>query len=326
MSIQIPDFFHQIVSPTTPFDPSKPLPDTNILRGKSILITGGASGLGAASVRQLASLGSIVTIADVQTDAGTTLAQELTSQGHRVSFVTCDVTSWESQVSAFKHAISFGGGSIDIVVPFAGIVGETHIVDQVSLHPASLDTDPPPARTNTISVNLLGVYNTAYLAVHYFRLPAPIPAGPHSHAQPTNAHPFKKTILFISSIAGYVSHPNSSTYCAAKFGVRGLWQGMQKKAFEAGVRTNLIAPWYIKTPMTMREPADPEMNMELMGFVPIEGLVDAVVRVLADEECQGRAVAVFPEGNFDLGDNLYEGFAGPEMQRRLLERFKGITG
>jgi NAD(P)-dependent dehydrogenase (short-subunit alcohol dehydrogenase family) len=94
----------------------------DLLKDRSVLITGGASGLGEATTRKFHSHGAYVTIADVQDDLGKKLTDEL---GERTSFVHCDTTDWDSSAAAFKHAANFAPSkTIDVVVLFAGVDGE----------------------------------------------------------------------------------------------------------------------------------------------------------------------------------------------------------
>ncbi|KAF2187372.1 NAD(P)-binding protein [Zopfia rhizophila CBS 207.26] len=269
--------------------------DTSILKDKSVIVTGGSSGIGLASVEKLASLGAIVSILDVQIEAETAAANDLSSKGHKVQFVQCDVSKYESQVAAFKSAIEFGGGKIDLVVAAAGIVAEKNLFEMAAQSEPSLDIPPPEPGLGGVDVNLKGVYYSCYLALHYFRLPPP-----------ANTTPFKKAIVLIASIAGYIGYPESTTYSMSKFGVRGLLH----------IRINLVAPWFIKTSMTMglRE------QMNHFGFAPIENVIDAVLRLGADEKVTGRAAIIMPEGNSDLGDDVWDGLAGPTVQKVLGER------
>jgi len=80
-----------------------PLVDLSALKGKSVLITGGASGLGLATAHEFAAAGAYVTIADIQpVEAGEKIVRQLTNQSYKVTYAYCDVTNWESQVKAFK--------------------------------------------------------------------------------------------------------------------------------------------------------------------------------------------------------------------------------
>lgn len=175
--------------------------DWDVLKQRSVLITGGASGLGEATARKFHAHGAYITIADLQQDAGKKLVDEL---GERATFVRCDTTDWESSAAAFKHAANFAPSkTIDIVIPFAGLDGERRgLVDLVLDQPApTLDGDPTPARPahRAIDVNLIGEYITTYLALHYFRLPA---VG----AEQT----FKKSLVLVSSMTAYMDLPYNS--------------------------------------------------------------------------------------------------------------------
>lgn len=94
----------------------------DLLKGRSVLITGGASGLGEATTRKFHQHGAYVTIADVQDELGQKLTKEL---GDRATFVHCDTTDWDQSAAAFKHAAKFAPeNTIDVVVLFAGVDGE----------------------------------------------------------------------------------------------------------------------------------------------------------------------------------------------------------
>lgn len=102
-----------------PIDFGKPI-ETRVLKGKSVLVTGGASGLGALIATAFAEHGARVTIADVNESQG----QDLAATNGNLSFVRTDVTDWSSQVRAFKVAIAFSGdNSVDVVIAGAGIPG-----------------------------------------------------------------------------------------------------------------------------------------------------------------------------------------------------------
>ena len=116
--------------------------ETGVLSDKSVLITGGASGLGALIATSFANHGARVTIADLNEELGMVLAQRLTALNGQINFVRTDVTDWNSQVQAFKSAIAFAGSnSIDIVVAGAGLPGQPFISDQEET--PSLNRDPP---------------------------------------------------------------------------------------------------------------------------------------------------------------------------------------
>lgn len=246
--------------------------DWNLLEHRSVLITGGASGLGEATTRKFHSHGAYVTVADLQDQAGEKLAQEL---GDRVTFVHCDTTNWESSAAAFKHAAnSAPSRTIDIVIPFAGLDGERRgLVDLVLDQPApSLDGDPTPTRPGhrAIDVNLIGEYVTTYLALHYFRLP------PANNQQ----QKFKKSLILISSLTAYMDLPYNTGYATSKYGVRGMFRSIRSQAGKVNARINNIAPGYVLTPLTKKvhrieRPEEPSKATGLvLPWTPIEHVVD----------------------------------------------------
>jgi len=281
--------------------------DTEQLKGKSILITGGASGLGQDATLVFAKAGAYVTIADVQSAEKT--VEELNSKGHHVQYVYGDVSSWDSLVSAFKAAIAFSPTkSIDIVAAFAGIDDAGHLIDYATALEPSIDGEilkPPGIRP--VQVNLIGGFYTATLALHYAKL---------------GARDTTKCFILVGSLAGYLDDTHDTIYMASKFGARGLFRAIRGRAKdELNLRCNLIAPWAMVTPMT--RPVLEKMKdygiEEGKGitFVKPEIMSNAVVRIAVDDSISGKAFAVVPDGAFDIGDDIEGGYGGPELQRLM---------
>ncbi|KAL4875692.1 hypothetical protein BJY04DRAFT_201388 [Aspergillus karnatakaensis] len=299
------------ITALTPTDPSN-------LKGLSILITGGASGLGKHAATLFAQSGAIVTIADIQD--GSAIATDLTDQGHKAQFVQCDITNWDSQVKAFQAALTFSPTkTIDAVAAFAGIFRSGHLVDQISAAEVSLDGPaPPPPSLDHIEVNLKGSYYTSALALHYFRLK---PTGDAD----VGAISRSKSLTIVSSLAGYLDETHSTAYTSSKFGSRGLFRAIREKAHtRMNVRVNLIAPWTMKTPMIEAD------LLKLAEYGIVEGrgitlvphsvLSEALGRIVVDEGIYGRAFAIVPEGAVDLGDDLQGAYGGPALAEILALR------
>ncbi|KAF1847651.1 NAD(P)-binding protein [Cucurbitaria berberidis CBS 394.84] len=286
-------------------------PNTANLQGRSVLVTGAASGIGLACATKIAESGAYVTISDLQEQAGHELVHDLSSKGYKVQFVVCDVTSYQAQVEMFQKAVEFGNGKIDIVIPSAGIVAEKNLFDMVPEEAPTLHSpSPPEPGFSGANVNLHAVYNTCYLAMHYFRL------------RRDGADTFKPNIVFVASLAGYVGFPSSSTYSLSKFGIRGLFYGIRDRASRSvpPVRINLVAPWYVDTAMT-RKPefvqSEAGFLLQVMGCAPMERVVDAVVRFSAEESLHGRVAGIFPHVNEDLGDDIVGGYGGIVLQKHM---------
>ncbi|KAJ8099535.1 hypothetical protein POJ06DRAFT_253848 [Lipomyces tetrasporus] len=281
--------------------------DLSLLKEKSVLITGGASGLGRETAFLFANAGAYVTIADIQ--SGDQIVEELRSKGHKAQYIYCDVISWESQVRAFQSALAYSPTkSLDVVAIFAGIDDSGHLVDSVLSVEASIDGDvPKPRSIRPIEVNLIGTYYTVTLSLHYARLDAQVTT---------------KSIIMVASLAGYVDDTHDTVYTASKFGVRGLFRAIRARAKDdLNVRCNLIAPWAMKTPMLapildkMKEYGIEEGKG--ITFAKPETLTSAVARIAIDESISGRAFAIVPEGAFDIGDDVQGGYGGAELQRLM---------
>lgn len=275
-----------------------PFPRPLDLTNKSILITGGATGLGLAAARSLASTGGYITIATNAPMA----SNMLSSLGERVQQVICDVSDWSSISDAFKRALAFSPtGTLDIVIMFAGVDrGIAHLVDDVAA--VDPDAEPKEPAVQELEVNLKGTLYTTSLSLHYFRR-QPSSSQPSDTATTTATtalqHPprsLDKSLTFISSLAGYVDDTHSSVYTTSKFGTRGLFRAIREKAAATveprGVRCNLIAPWAVRTPMT-----DPILAaMEKMGIKEGSGItlareetvVEAVERCVGDVGLSGE--------------------------------------
>ena len=244
-----------------------------------------------------------VTIADINEDLGQKLVDQLAEERlkyayhrcyfstpitqtdiRRVNFIRTDVTSWDSQVAAFKSAIKHGGhNGIDIVCAVAGLGGVPFIMPNEEA--ASLEKDPPkpPMVDANYDVNAKGVYLTSKLAQHYF--------GLKSRAQQEH----RKVLILISSLCGYLEI-NNAEYCSTKWAVRGFFRSIRSIMENMGYRTNLIAPWVMDTPMSNYFAKICREQGIAVGNV--NDVVDAVVRCAADDSING--IAPWRSGNLEL--------------------------
>lgn len=265
------------------------IPDDSWVKNKTILITGGASGFGAGFLNRWAKAGANVIIGDVNVQKGDEIIRSLIKEtGNRnLHFIHCDVTDWQSQVSFFKEAIRLSPhGGIDTVVANAGISGSGNLEQ-----PLGLDvTNPPPPDLSVINVNLIGVLYTAHLALYY------LPRNPGSESanaksDPANVHR-DRHLLLIGSVAGFLPLPGLALYGSAKHAVVGLYRCLRSTSFSQGVRTNLICPYFIDTPLLT-----PLSRIILAGSVvgAVEDVVEAATRLTADPRVVGRAISVGPK-------------------------------
>lgn len=284
------------------------IPDDSWVKDKTILITGGASGFGAGFLKRWAKAGANVIIGDINVQKGDEIIRSLSKEtgNKNLHFVHCDVTDWQSQVSFFKTAIRLSPhGGIDTVVANAGIAEQRKPVLE---QPQELDVaNPPPPNLSIINVNLIGVLYTAHLALFY------LPRNPGSDSANAKCDPAKvhrdRHLLLIGSIAGFVPLPGQALYGASKHAVVGLYRCLRSTSFSQGVRTNLICPYFIDTPLLT-----PSARVLLAGSVigTVEEVVEAATRLTADPRVVGRAISVGPKlkvvenrdsGEWELAEN-----------------------
>jgi meso-butanediol dehydrogenase/(S,S)-butanediol dehydrogenase/diacetyl reductase len=190
--------------------------DTDRFAGKVALITGGASGIGAATARRIAAEGGTVAVCDRDGEAADKVAAELggTARGYQL-----DVTDLERTEEVVAEATA-AHGTVDVLVSAAGV----DVCDTVP------NTTPSEWQT-ILDVDLTGVYNSCRAVL------------PRFIAQGHGA------IVTISSAIGTVGERNRSAYCAAKAGVENLTRAMALDHGRDGIRANCVAPGLIDTPL-----------------------------------------------------------------------------
>ena len=195
------------------------------IREKTFLITGAASGLGAATARMIIERGGHVIVADVN-PAGSAVAQEL---GSGAAFVPTDVTSERNAINAVEAAKDRFGG-LHGLVNCAGVAPSERIAGKNGPH--SLETF-----TRAVAINLIGTFNMMRLA-----------AAAMSTNQPSEEGE-RGVIINTASIAGYEGQIGQAAYAASKAGVMGLTLPAARELARSGIRVVTIAPGIFMTPM-----------------------------------------------------------------------------
>ncbi|KAK5172921.1 uncharacterized protein LTR77_003043 [Saxophila tyrrhenica] len=260
--------------------------DVNQLKGKSVVITGGGSGLGEEFAKRFAKAGAFVTIGDVSEERGKRVVSEIGED--KAAFAQCDVLTWSDQVRLFKTAISRSPSKyVDVVVANAGISGQ----DQVWKDDApDADSDPIEPDLSILRTNLIGVTYTAKLAVHY------LSRNPPDH---------DRCLIMTASVAGYLDQPGSPQYNASKWGVRGIMRSLRRTMPTQSMRVNIIAPWFTKTNIIADDVID-RLESKGIDFATKGDAASAVLHFASERSINGRACAIVPrnvapEGYMDLG-------------------------
>ncbi|MBV1776382.1 3-hydroxyacyl-CoA dehydrogenase [Burkholderiaceae bacterium DAT-1] len=199
----------------------------------SILVTGGASGLGAAVVRMAHAAGARVVIADRNREGGEALAAEL---GANAVFAHTDVSDAASAEAAVQAAVSTFGG-IDVLVNCAGIVHGEKVVGKEGPH--ALDTF-----RRVIEVNLIGTFNMSRLAATQMSKQAAKETGERG------------VIINTASVAAFDGQMGQAAYTASKAGIAGMTLPMARDLSRNGIRVMTVAPGIFKTPMMASLPQE----------------------------------------------------------------------
>lgn len=199
------------------------------LNGLGVLVTGGASGLGAATAERLARAGARVTIADLNAAAGLELAERIGGQ-----FVRTDVTDPAQCAAAVAAATN--GGSLHALVCCAGIVLAERMLGRDGVH--------DPARfKRVIEVNLIGTFQMMLYA-----------AQAMANNQP-NDEGERGVIVSTASIAAFDGQIGQVAYAASKAGVVGMGLPAARELARFGIRVMTIAPGIFDTAMMASLPA-----------------------------------------------------------------------
>ena len=204
------------------------------IANKGVLVTGGASGLGAACVRMLTQAGAKAVIADLNNETGEALANEL---GDAVRFVPTNVTDEASVQNAVQTAVSTFGG-LHILINCAGIGTAERVLGKNG--PSSLSSF-----SRVIQVNLIGTFNSIRLAAAAMATNEPDAEGERG------------VIINTASVAAFDGQIGQAAYSASKGGIVGMTLPIARDLSRNGIRVMTIAPGLFDTPLLagLPEPA-----------------------------------------------------------------------
>jgi NAD(P)-dependent dehydrogenase (short-subunit alcohol dehydrogenase family) len=195
------------------------------IQGQAALVTGGASGLGAATARELARRGANVAVLDRNAEGAKQVAQQIGGLG-----IACDITSAESVQAALAEARATHGPA-RLVMNIAGIGSAKRVIDK--------NGDPAPLEDfdRVIRVNLVGTYNVIRLAMAETVKTEPLEDGERG------------VVVCTASVAAFDGQVGQEAYSASKGGLVGMTLPLARDLAQFGVRVVTIAPGLFRTPL-----------------------------------------------------------------------------
>jgi NAD(P)-dependent dehydrogenase (short-subunit alcohol dehydrogenase family) len=207
------------------------------IQGQAALVTGGASGLGEATARELARLGAKVAVLDVNLAQAEKVAAEIGGVACQ-----CDITSADSAATAIEQAAAKHGPA-RILMNIAGIGTARRVVQK--------DGSPAPLEdfARVVNVNLIGAYNMSRLfAAACAKLP---PLADNERG----------VILFTASVAAFDGQVGQQAYSASKGGLVGMTLPMARDLAQHGIRACTIAPGLFATPLMKQLPEPVQQSL-----------------------------------------------------------------
>ena len=197
------------------------------INGASAIVTGGASGIGAATARLLAAKGAKVVVADLQADKGEAVAKEIGG-----AFCKVDVTKTDDIMNAVEMAKSMG--PLRVLVNSAGIGWAQRTVGRDGSYDSAANLD---AYKKVIAINLVGTFDCIRLAATAMSTTEPLNDGERG------------AIVNIASVAAFDGQIGQAAYSSSKGGVVGMTLPVARDLAAVGIRVNTVAPGLINTPI-----------------------------------------------------------------------------
>lgn len=239
------------------------------IQDKVFVVTGGASGLGAGTVRMLVEKGAKVVIADIQDEAGQALANEFNQV-----YVHCDVTRAEDGQQVIDTALALG--PLFGLVNCAGVAPAARTVGREAPHDLDLFQ-------KVVNINLVGTFNMCRLAAFAMSKNDPEPTGERG------------VLINTASVAAFDGQIGQAAYGASKAGVAGMTLPMARDLSRLGIRCVTIAPGIFGTPMVFGMPQ--EVQDSLAASIPFpsrlgrpEDYAKLVFSIIDNEMINGETI------------------------------------
>jgi NADP-dependent 3-hydroxy acid dehydrogenase YdfG len=243
------------------------------ISGKVVVITGASSGLGAATARLLSQRGAIVVLGARRADRIEALASELTAAGAKALAVATDVAN-RVQVKELVDRAVESFGRIDVMLNNAGVMPL-----------APLEALKTNEWDQMIDVNLKGMLNGIAAALPYMK-------------QQKGGH-----FINVSSVYGHKVGPNAAVYCATKFAVRALSEGLRQEVKPYNIRTTIISPGAVATEL-LEHISEKSIQAQTKDFV-------SKIAVPAETFARMVAFAISEPAEVDVSEIVFRPTAQP---------------
>jgi len=198
------------------------------ISGASAVVTGGASGIGAAVSRALAGEGARVVVADLDQMKGSAVAQEIGG-----AFVEVDVTRTETIIAAVDRATELG--PLRVLVNSAGIAWAQRTVGRDGTYESAADLD---AFKRVVAINLVGTFDATRIA-----------ATAMGRTDPLDESGERGVVVNLASVAAFEGQIGQAAYSSSKGGIVGMTLPVARDLAAIGVRVNTVAPGLVDTPI-----------------------------------------------------------------------------
>ncbi|KAF4334056.1 NADPH-dependent beta-ketoacyl reductase (rhlG) [Fusarium beomiforme] len=281
------------------------------VKGKVVVMTGGAQGIGAATVSLLYERGAHVYFGDWDDAKGRQIVTHLQSStshsGGSVNFQKLDVRDYNTQVQLFKTPYE-EKGRVDIAISCAGVTEPSGWFGSDQLTLEAVTNEPKPLKDN-IEINLTSVVLFCRIALTFMR----------ADKESILENCFSKSIVLVSSIAGITEAPGLFAYSSAKHGIIGLMRSLRAIAPDKfNVRINAVCPWATDTQLI-----DGVRSIWAKHHLPLNTPDDVgqfIAQLAADKKLNGKSVLVAGGRGFDTEegiDRTMSEWFGPETEEFL---------
>ncbi|KAL6709367.1 hypothetical protein ACN47E_001774 [Coniothyrium glycines] len=252
----------------------------NLPSGKprTVIVTGGANGIGAQTIRTFHSRGCNVVIADLPfaKDAADALISSL-SDPSRALYHPTNIVHWDDMQRLFRQTKQMFG-QVDIVIANAGLMESKGFFDFEGEEDENGELKESSEASRIVDVNLKGTMNTLRLAMHSMK------------SNPLDENGARGSVVLIASTSGYFGGTGVVSYISSKHGVVGIARASQRTANQLSIRVNVVAPFF--TPTYITTGYSQQWSERGLPANTVEDVANAIVATSTNHERKGHSVMV----------------------------------